>query len=76
MKCTHVYRWRKYRPELFGRRCRLLARGSRNSCLVQFAGGELHVVSRFAVRKFSAGSAPLRENPAGKSSRRGAEAQR
>ena len=49
---THVYRWRKYRPELYGQRCRVLVRGkSMNSCLVEFESGERHIVSRYAVRK-------------------------
>jgi hypothetical protein len=48
---THVYRWRKHRPELFGRACRVLARGRMNSVLVEFTGGERHVVSRHAVRR-------------------------
>ncbi|AMV24564.1 hypothetical protein VT84_09225 [Gemmata sp. SH-PL17] len=46
-----VYRWRRYRPELKGKRCRLLARGTMNSALVEFEGGEKHVVSRNAIRK-------------------------
>lgn len=48
---THVYRWRKYRPDLFGQRCRVLARGRMNSALVEFASGERHVVSRYAIRR-------------------------
>jgi hypothetical protein len=50
---THVYRWRKYRPDLYGKRCRVLARGTMNSCLVEFEDGKRHVVSRYAVRKAS-----------------------
>lgn len=46
-----VYRWKKYRPELCGRRCRLLARGGMNSALVEFEDGTRHVVSRNALRK-------------------------
>lgn len=42
---THVYRWRKYRPELHGQRCRVLARGALNSCLVQFESGEKVITS-------------------------------
>lgn len=50
---THdrVYRWRKYRPDLFGRRCRVIARGRMNSALVEFEDGTQHVVSRNAIRK-------------------------
>jgi hypothetical protein len=46
-----VYRWRKFRPDLFGRRCRVVAHGSMNSALVEFETGERHVVSRNALRK-------------------------
>lgn len=52
---THFYRWRKYLPALYGRRCRVLARGSLNSCLVEFECGLRHVVSRYAVRKLKTG---------------------
>lgn len=48
---THVYRWRKYLPDLFGRGCRVLARGAMNSVLVAFNDGTLHVVSRHAIRR-------------------------
>lgn len=48
---THVYRWRKYRPEWYGRACRVIARGRMNSVLIEFADGERAVVSRYAVRK-------------------------
>jgi hypothetical protein len=51
MLFDHVYRWRKYHPSLYGRRCRVLARGAMNSVLVEFADGVRHVVSRYAVRK-------------------------
>lgn len=47
----HIYRWRKYRPDLYGKRCRVVARGAMNSCLVEFEDGTRHVVSRYAVRK-------------------------
>lgn len=36
---------------LFGRRCRLIARGARNSRLVQFEDLTLHVVSGNALRR-------------------------
>jgi hypothetical protein len=48
---THVYRWKKFHHALFGLRCRVVARGKRNSLLVEFADGTRHVVSRFAVRR-------------------------
>lgn len=48
---VYVYRWRKYRPELFGLECRVLARGRLNSVLVEFADGTRHVVSRNSLRR-------------------------
>ena len=62
MTYNQIYRWRKYRPDLYGQRCRVLARsgffrkangkpGGMNSVLVEFEGGARHVVSRYAVRK-------------------------
>lgn len=48
---THWYRWRKYVPELYGQRCRVLARGKMNSVLIEFENGLRHVVSRYAIRK-------------------------
>lgn len=46
-----IYRWRRYNPTLYGQRCRLIARGTMNSALIEFQGGELCVVSRNALRK-------------------------
>jgi hypothetical protein len=46
-----VYRWKKFRPDLCGRRCRLVALGTMNSRLVEFEDGTRHVVSAFAIRK-------------------------
>jgi hypothetical protein len=50
---THVYRWRKYRPEFYGLACRVVARGSLNSVLIEFADGERAVCSRWAVRRIA-----------------------
>lgn len=50
---THTYRWRKYRPDLYGQPCRVIARGTMNSCLIELANGTRHVVSRYAVRRIS-----------------------
>ncbi len=47
----YVYRWAKYRPELKGRTCVVLARGAKNSVMVQWADGTKDIVSRYAVRK-------------------------
>lgn len=60
----HVWRWRTcqdpYRPlgirmahvfaERVGQRCRVLARGRLNSCLIEFEDGLRTVCSRYAVR--------------------------
>mgnify|MGYP003440862937 CR=1 FL=1 len=48
---THVYRWKKWRPEWFGRRCRVVARGKLNSVLIEFADGERTITSRYAIRR-------------------------
>lgn len=47
----HVFRWKKYRPELKGQLCRVLARGKMNAALVQFESGEKVITSRNALRK-------------------------
>lgn len=55
----HGYRWRwgicggKY-PELGKRQgepCRMVARGARNSCLIEFADGARFVTSRNGVQR-------------------------
>lgn len=51
MSYDMVYRWKKFRPELFRKRCRLLARLVFNSALVEFEGGERHVVSRNSLAR-------------------------
>ncbi len=48
---THVWRWKVRRPDRKGQRCRVLARGALNSCLVEFEDGEKVITSRYAVRK-------------------------
>lgn len=55
MTFDRVYRWRKYNPALYGRRCRVLARGRLNSVLVEFEGGVRRGVSRYAVRRVKHG---------------------
>ena len=47
----YVWYWRARLPERKGQRCRVLARGSLNSILVEFADGYLVVTARYAVRK-------------------------
>jgi len=49
------YAWRnnEKRATLYGRLCRVIARGSMNSALVEFAdNGQREVISRNALRKW------------------------
>ena len=50
---TWQWWWRKFLPERRGQRCRVLARGKRNSILIEFEDGWRVVTSRYAVRKAS-----------------------
>lgn len=52
---THYWRVRKWLPERTGQGCRVLARGARNSCLVEFGDGVQVVTSRWFVRRYPAG---------------------
>ncbi len=49
----YIYRWRnnEKRQMLYGRRCRVLARGAMNSALVEFEDGQREIVSRNALRR-------------------------
>lgn len=46
-----TWHWRKWLPERKGQRCRMLARGTMNSCLIEFEDSHRVVTSRYAVRK-------------------------
>lgn len=50
---TYPYYWRVRTrfPERFGQLCRVLVRGGRNSCIVQFEDGFKAVTSRNYMRK-------------------------
>lgn len=48
---THYWRVRSRLPERFGEPCRVLARGRRNTILVEFADGALVLTSRNYVRR-------------------------
>lgn len=53
-----IYRWRRIpfhggNNPLYRRICRVLARGKKNSALVEFENGERHIVSRNALKKVS-----------------------
>jgi hypothetical protein len=63
--CVHVfveyvYRWDRQGRK--GERCRVTARGSMNSCLVEFADGYRMVTSRNAIKK-AAITPPMVEVP-------------
>lgn len=55
---THYWRIKTKLPERQYQRCRLLARGTMNSCLVEFEDGYLVIASRNAVRKLKDESTP------------------
>lgn len=48
------WRVRTTLPERKGHRCRVIARGTMNSALIEFEDGTRHVVSRWAFRKLPA----------------------
>lgn len=48
---THYYRVRKWLPARHGEPCRILARGTMNACLIEFADNTRVVCSRWSVRK-------------------------
>lgn len=52
---THYWRWRRWLGERHGQRCRILARGKLNNCLVEFEDGFKVITSRYAVRKIRHG---------------------
>ncbi len=49
----YVYTWKNNikRKSLFGKKCRALAWGKKNSVLVQFEDGRKEVISRNALRR-------------------------
>jgi hypothetical protein len=55
MEATHVWRIATRLPERKGQRCRVLARGKLNSCLVEFGDGVRVVTSRWAIRRIRSG---------------------
>ena len=50
----YAWYWKKRLPGHKGQRCQILARGKKNSVLVEFEDGFRVVTSRFAVRKLEA----------------------
>jgi hypothetical protein len=57
----YVWFWRSRLPERKGQPCRVIARGKRNSILVEFQDGYKVITSRYAVRKIKVPRG--RENP-------------
>ncbi len=53
---THVWFWKSKLRERKGQPCRVLARGKKNSILVEFKDGYKVITSRFAVRKHKRGT--------------------
>lgn len=45
------WRIKKFRPDRYMHLCRVLARGSKNSCLIEFEDGERVITSRWNIRK-------------------------
>ncbi|UFN47136.1 hypothetical protein LPC08_13975 [Roseomonas sp. OT10] len=52
-----LYRWcwRARLPERHGQPCRMLARGTLNSCLLEFEDGTRVITSRNAIRRIAPG---------------------
>lgn len=56
---TYLYRWKNNpkRASLYGRACRVLARGALNSALVEFTdNGQREIISRNALKKITEGA--------------------
>ena len=53
MKFPYYFAWRNNpkRAQLYHQKCRVLARGAMNSCLVEFENGAREIISRNALRK-------------------------
>ena len=50
---THYYAWRnnEKRVTMYGRPCRIVARGTMNSIMIEFEDGQREIVSRRSVRR-------------------------
>lgn len=59
----YVYRWgnNSQRIKFKGQRCRLIARGTMNSCLLEFADGRRMITSRNAIRKAKENEPPEKD---------------
>jgi hypothetical protein len=54
------WRVRRTLPDRYGQRCRITARGTMNSCRVEFEDGFWAIVSRWSVRKITLSSPAAR----------------
>jgi len=54
MQATHFWRIKTRLPQRKGQRCRVLARGKLNTCLIEFSDGRRVVTSRWSIRKIVA----------------------
>lgn len=52
MTYDRYWRIRKWRPDRYKQPCRVIARGTMNSCLIEFEDGERVITSRWNIRKF------------------------
>ena len=52
---THFYAWRNNakRATMHRRPCRIVARGTMNSIMIEFADGQREIVSRRSVRRLA-----------------------
>ena len=50
---THYFAWKnnEKRAEMYGKPCRIIARGTQNSRLIEFENGTREVVSGNSIRK-------------------------
>jgi hypothetical protein len=53
---NYVYAWKnnEKRATMYGRKCRVLARGKKNSVLAEFEDGQREIVSRNSIRLIKA----------------------
>lgn len=51
----YIYRWgnNSKRATLKGHKCKVVARGALNSCLIEFEDGQREIISRNALRRVS-----------------------
>jgi hypothetical protein len=51
MKYIYVWGNNPKRATMKGRKCKVVARGAMNSCMVEFEDGQREIVSRNSIRK-------------------------